>query len=146
MSPTQRSLKKLRSEGWLVAITERWNHHAKCRQDLFGFADLIAVKGNEVLAVQTTSGDNVSHRVEKIRALASAPLWLASPMRKIIVHGWSKRGPRGKRKLWTCREVVMEGHYEYQTNTGGYGSSSYPANVLVDAAPLASASNPLGCG
>jgi hypothetical protein len=106
-SPTQRSLKHLRDAGYLVAITERWNPFAKIRQDLFGFVDLIAIRGNETLAVQTTSGSNVAARVEKINSTQSAKLWLESPTRKIVVHGWAKQGAVGKRKLWTLREVEI---------------------------------------
>lgn len=108
MSPTQRSLKKLRAEGWLVAITERWNPWSKTRQDLFGFVDLLAVRGDETLAVQTTSGSNVSARLEKIHSTQAASLWLESPSRKIVIHGWRKIGSRGKRKMWDCREVTVE--------------------------------------
>ena len=65
-SPTQLSLKKLRDEGYLVAITERWNAFAKIRQDMFGFIDLLAIKDGEILAVQTTSASNMSARANKI--------------------------------------------------------------------------------
>jgi hypothetical protein len=105
MTPTQRSLAMLRAEGWLVAVVEKWNVHAKVRQDLFGFADLLAIKDNATLAVQTTSGCNVSQRLHKITANAAATLWLRSPHREIVVHGWRKRGPRGRRKVWHCRVV-----------------------------------------
>lgn len=108
MSPTQRSLKKLREEGWLVAVVEHWNSFRHIRQDLFGFADLLAIRGDEALLVQTTSGSNVAARVEKIVQSSAAKLWLTSPNRRIVIHGWSKRGERGKRKLWTCREIEME--------------------------------------
>lgn len=107
-SPTQRSLAMLREEGWTVAITERWNPFAKIRQDLFGFIDLLAFRGNVVLAVQTTSGDHVAERIAKIRTLQAAALWLESHNRKIVVHGWRKVGERGKRKLWDCRRVSIE--------------------------------------
>lgn len=107
MSPTQRSLKKLRSEGWFVAVTERWNPYAKVRQDLFGFADLLAFRGDIVMAVQTTSGSNVAARMAKIRACQAALLWNDSPTRMIMVHGWRRVGPRGKRKTWECREELM---------------------------------------
>lgn len=108
-SPTQRSLKKLRSEGWLVAITERWNPFSKTRQDLFGFIDLLCVRGDVTMAVQTTSGANVSARVEKIKAAQSAAIWNESPYRIIVVHGWRKVGPRGKMKKWECREILVCG-------------------------------------
>ena len=40
-SPMQRSLKHLRDAGWTCAIVEHWNLHAKIRQDLFGFGELV---------------------------------------------------------------------------------------------------------
>lgn len=107
-SPTARSLEKLRKEGWTCAITERWNPFAKLRQDLFGFVDLLCFRGNDVLAVQTTSGDNVSHRLEKIHGIQSASLWLESPNRKLVIHGWRLAGERGQVKRWFCRELFVE--------------------------------------
>lgn len=106
-SPTQRSLALLRKTWPLVQVTERWNQFAKVRQDLFGFVDCLAVGGDTVLAVQTTSGDNVSARLHKMETLPSVVHWLSSPSRRIVIHGWSKRGGAGKRKLWTCREVEV---------------------------------------
>lgn len=106
-SPTQRSLKLLREFGYLVAITERWNPFAKIRQDLFGFVDLLCVKGDEVLAVQTTSGSNAAKRLDKIRGIPAAKTWLSSPNRKLYIHAWAKRGDRGKRKTWTCRVMPL---------------------------------------
>jgi len=105
MTPTQRSLALLKSRGYLCAIVEHWNSYVKIRQDLFGFADILAVHENTVFLVQTTTGDNVSKRVEKIRSTAAAKLWWLPPTRLIVVHGWRKVGARGKRKLWECREV-----------------------------------------
>lgn len=104
-SPTQRSLKKMRKDGWLCAVTEKWNPYAKVRQDLFGFIDVLCVRPDEMVAVQTTSGDNVSARLAKLRSLPTVALWLSSPTRTIQVHGWAKRGGRGERKLWSCRVV-----------------------------------------
>ena len=105
MSPTQRSLALLRKQGYTVAITEHWNQYARIRQDLFGFVDVLAVS-ERMLAIQTTSGTNVSKRVKKIIELEAAREWLEAGHR-IVVHGWAKRGERGKRKLWTCREVEV---------------------------------------
>tara|TARA_R110000851_G_scaffold93777_3_gene204164 strand:- start:1102 stop:1413 length:312 start_codon:yes stop_codon:yes gene_type:complete len=69
ISPTQRTLKKLRDSGDypLVAIVERWNAFAKIRQDLFGIIDLLAIdiKGNTV-GIQVTSYSNVSARLKKM--------------------------------------------------------------------------------
>ena len=107
MSPTQRSLARLRKENWLCAVTEHWNPWTKRRADLFGFIDIVCLRGDETLAVQTTSGSNVAARLGKIKATQAASVWLESPNRKITIHGWDKKGPRGKRKTWECREVFV---------------------------------------
>src|SRR4051812_9124379 len=106
-TPTQRSKAKLQSEGFLVAITEHWNSFVRRRQDMFGFVDLLAIRGDVTIAVQTTSGAHVAERIAKIRSLQASLLWLDSPNRKIMVHGWAKRGERGKRKLWHCRTIEL---------------------------------------
>lgn len=107
MSPLQRSLKKLRDEGWMVAKTEHWNAFSRTRQDLFGFIDLLALRGHNTLALQVTSGSNSSAREQKIRGLAQAGIWLAAGNR-IVIHAWAKRGPRGQKKVWTCRETEIK--------------------------------------
>ena len=65
-SPTQLSLAKLREEGYTCWITEHWNNWSKTRQDLFGFIDILALKGNETLAIQTTTATNLNARCKKI--------------------------------------------------------------------------------
>jgi hypothetical protein len=97
-SPTQLSLKKLRQEGYTVAIVEHWNAFARIRQDLFGFIDLLALKDKEVLAVQTTSASNMSARAKKIGEHENV-----GAVRKagwtIHIHGWHQDD---KRK-WHCK-------------------------------------------
>lgn len=108
MSPTQRSLAKLRKDGWpFVEVTERWVPGANIRKDLFGFCDVLGIRGDISLAVQTTSGPNVAARMTKIETLPSVVHWLSSTSRRIVIHGWRKVGPRGKRKLWECRECEV---------------------------------------
>lgn len=65
-SPTQRTLKRLRELGYLVQVVEHWNPHARIRQDLFGFIDVLAVREGEVLAVQACAGGDASKRARKI--------------------------------------------------------------------------------
>lgn len=105
-SPLQRSLKKLRDDHWFCEVTEHWNIWAKRRVDMFGFADAICVRGNEIMLLQTTSGSNVSARIKKIQTLHAADIWKQSTNRLICVHGWSLRGARGQRKTWQCREII----------------------------------------
>lgn len=104
-SPTQRSLKYLRAQGYTVAITEKWNPHARVRQDLFGFIDMIAIKDGVTLAIQTTSSSSFSVRRKKIEGHENLPLVLAAGW-QVTVHGWRKNS-KGK---W----VVREGEVEYK--------------------------------
>lgn len=103
-SPTQRSLEKLRSEGYTVAVVERYNSFTKRRHDLFGFIDVLAIRGGETLAVQTTSASNMSARAAKIAEADTTSAVRAAGWR-IVVHGWIKRNPKSKRSYWECKEV-----------------------------------------
>ena len=89
MSPTQRSLKYLRDQGYTVAIVEHYNYFTKRRHDLFNFADLLAIRENEVMLVQVTSGTNVSARVKKITESEHIAAVRKSGM-SVFVHGWRK--------------------------------------------------------
>lgn len=88
MSPTQRSLKYLRDEGYLVAIVEHWQPFARIRKDLWGWADLLAIKRGEVLAVQVTS-EGVANRVKKITDSETIGRVREAGVR-VEVHGWRK--------------------------------------------------------
>jgi hypothetical protein len=89
VSPTQRSLKYLRDQGYTVEVVEHWNHFARKRQDLFCFADLLAIRENEVMLVQVTSGTNVSARVKKITESEHIDIVRKAGM-SVFVHGWRK--------------------------------------------------------
>lgn len=88
-SPTARSLARLRADGWLAEVVERWNPHARVRNDLFGFIDVLAIRGGEVLGVQATSRDNVAARVAKIGDHANVGAVRKAGIR-LEVHGWGK--------------------------------------------------------
>jgi hypothetical protein len=102
-SPTQRSLKLMRDQGYLCEITERWNPFAKIRQDLFNFVDILCIKDGKTVAVQTTSYGNMSARIKKIKDLETYPIVRSSGW-EVVVHGWKK----DKSGRWVVREVVME--------------------------------------
>ncbi len=88
-SPTTRSLEHLRERGWTPRIVER-RLGRFVTVDLFGFADIIAIKhGNTPILVQTTTGANLAARRKKIYASDLAPLVLQSGFR-IVLHGWRK--------------------------------------------------------
>jgi len=98
-SPTQRSLKKLRDDGFLAEVTEHWNQYARIRKDLFGFIDIVAVKDKVTIGVQTTSYGNMGARVKKIQESENLAKLLAGGWR-IIVHGWRKN----KSNRWEVKE------------------------------------------
>jgi hypothetical protein len=110
--PTQKTLAWLRNQDYTVAVVEHWNPFINRRQDLFGFADLIAFKpGDRALLIQATSGSNTASRVHKIVANEHAKRWIETGNR-IIVIGWrelvayKKDGTKAKRKRWA--EKVIE--------------------------------------
>tara|TARA_R100000315_G_scaffold58758_1_gene34099 strand:- start:245 stop:640 length:396 start_codon:yes stop_codon:yes gene_type:complete len=103
-SPTQRSLQHCRKNGWIAGVVEKWNQYARIRQDLFGCIDMIVIDDLEQgpLAVQATSGSGHAARRKKSIAEPRLKMWLESPAR-FEIWSWSKKGPKGKRKLWTLR-------------------------------------------
>jgi hypothetical protein len=100
MTPAARTLAALKADGYRCAVVERWNPHARIRQDLFGCIDILAIRDGETLAVQTTSASHVSHRVRKI-ADSEAIADIRRAGWRVEVHGWRK-GSNGR---WQCRTV-----------------------------------------
>jgi hypothetical protein len=103
VSPTGRSLKLLRSEGWTVAVVERWDDRLKIRRDLWGWADIIGChrRLGETILVQTTTSVNLSARIKKAKAVPALLHWLEAG-NGAEFHGWwfSKR-----LKVWTVKRV-----------------------------------------
>ncbi len=97
MSPTALSVTQLEAQGYLVDVVEHWIPKSRRRRDLFGFLDILAVRADEVLGVQATTRDHISHSVTKIRTHDHWPRVAASGIR-VEVHGWDTRdgAPRCK--------------------------------------------------
>ena len=100
MSPTARTLRDLRADGWTADVVERWIPGANVRSDLFGFVDIVAVRGAETLGVQATSDTNVSARVRKIADHPNLPHVREAGWR-LEVWGWRKN----KANRWQARRV-----------------------------------------
>lgn len=100
-SPTQRTLEHMRGLGYLCQVVERYNAFARVRVDLYGFIDVLCVRGEDIVGVQSTSGANVASRVTKI---TEHPNWpLVCKAIRVIVHGWRKNAA-GR---WVLREVAL---------------------------------------
>lgn len=107
-SPTQRTLNELRKRGYTVAIVERWNPHAKIRQDLFGWMDIIAIRENEILGVQATSYTNHSARMRKLgnECVDQVSEWIAAGG---VAQVWSwKKKPKMKKDGTKSLQSVWE--------------------------------------
>jgi hypothetical protein len=112
-SPTTRSLAFHRKNGHTAAVVEKsipWPRPRGTKIDLFGFGDVLSFDLDAVTITQTTSTPNVHSRIQKTIANPLATKWLDGQRRRIEVHGWAKRGPRGKRKLWTLTRYMLSLH------------------------------------
>lgn len=116
MSPTARSLKWLRDQGWIAGVVEQTIHMPGRpwgnKRDLWGFADVVAVHPTgRLMFVQITSSGNLAARVTKAKAVAEVALSALGKMVDVRVefHGWAKRGPRGKVKRWALRRLDHNG-------------------------------------
>lgn len=110
MSPMQRTLAELKKRGFTAHIVEKWNSFIKIRQDFGGFADVLAYKKDYpgVLAINCClDNGEVNAHVVKYEVMENVRTWLTSGNR-LEVWGWGIRGERGKRKLWTLREVPVK--------------------------------------
>jgi len=91
MTPTRRTLEALRARGLTCGIVEKWNPHARIRQDLFGWIDIVAMGPEGIIGVQSTGQDFAGHRTK-----------LLGP-RLAMVREWIQAG--GKAELWGWRKV-----------------------------------------
>lgn len=99
MSPTQRSLALLRSEGWVCQVTEYTVRipGRTFKRDLWGIVDILCLRDGEILGVQTTSGSNLSARMQKVADCEHLPQIRRANI-KLECHGWRKL-----KAGWACK-------------------------------------------
>jgi hypothetical protein len=128
VTPTARSLAKLRADGWLADKVER--REGPNSHDLFGIADILAVRiikdwvltkytdpdrvinadrlrvemgdRGELLLVQATTAPNISARIRKI---ADNPNIGTIREAGIRIEVWGWKAPTTKRRTWELRTV-----------------------------------------
>lgn len=124
-SPTQRTLMECKRNGWSACVSEKWvairNHPAGgVRRDLFGFIDVVALTGTEIIGIQATS-TGWSARVKKIvnECGTDAAEWLKSGGR-IQVWGWRKLKKKQGNRSWFPKvvEITVETLTTHQTQNG----------------------------
>ena len=147
-SPTALTMDWLRSEGWKPWIVERWIPGANIRRDMFGFADLVAIRADQhgVWALQPTTSEHVPDHLRKCTAIPDLKTWLMAGNTFSIV-GWSLRQAKeptlfGQRKhgreLWTPRwvPVRLEDLVKLEDRSGPERIGTYSAKILADAAAV----------
>lgn len=112
-SPTQRTMAAIRAlPGYeLVQIVEYFNGWGNCRQDLFGFIDVLAIINGQTVAIQVTSS-GTADRIKKItNECADAAKKVLAAGWRIEVHGWRKiKVPTalgGKVERWQQRVIEL---------------------------------------
>ena len=118
-SPTQRTIQRLRGQGCICGVVERWNPYAGpinpktgnpsgIRQDLFKFNDVICLTGGAIIGIQCCAGSGHAAHRHKILANEVAPRWLASGGR-IEIWSWSKTKVKrgGVAVRWTPRVELI---------------------------------------
>ena len=89
MNPDNLTVKALQEQGYIAGIVER-RISSRVKKDLFGFIDILAIKGDVTLAVQATSRSNVSARVKKCKASENLDTVLAAGWH-VQVWGWYEK-------------------------------------------------------
>ena len=97
MTPSQRTIKHLKDQGYMVANVEHYNAFTRRKHDLWGCIDILAIGNRETLAVQVTTKSHMANRIRKIEESEALPEMLRSNWR-VIVHGWWKNN-KGRYEL-----------------------------------------------
>lgn len=102
-----KSLTLLRELGYVAGSVER--RYGGFSYDFLGGIDIIAIKGDETLAVQTTSVNCGPEHLKKLQSLPEMKLWLLGRGRRLELWTWKrykvKRG--GKRVEWRCNRYEL---------------------------------------
>jgi len=95
-SPTSRTLKRLREQGYTADVVERWIPRARVRKDFLGILDIISVGRGKICGIQTTDGSNMSKRVKKLMGHENSRVWLSVPNTVLQAWGWRKLAKTGR--------------------------------------------------
>lgn len=99
----------MRDAGYTCGVVEKWNMHARIRQDLYGFIDLIAMGRGGIIGVQATTMAHKADHLDKIIAEPRAITWLRAGGR-IQLWSWRKLKVKVNRKSWQAdiQEVTLK--------------------------------------
>lgn len=111
LSPTQRTIKELKAQGFDCGIVEKWNAYAKVRQDLFGIIDILALDPERgFIGVQCTGSDYSGHLRKLTEEKAQECLnWIKTPGGVLELWAWRKVKVKkgGKAMIWKPRIKIF---------------------------------------
>lgn len=99
-SNNTRSMAKMHNVRYVCQVVEHRLPRGFTTKDLYGFIDILCVRGEEIVGVQTTSWAAVKTRVDKITGHENYDR--IKHAIRIVVHGWKKVAGR-----WICKEVEL---------------------------------------
>ncbi len=102
-SPTARTLERLRRDGYLAQVVERWNPHARVRQDLYGVIDVLGINETSTIGVQATTMSGRSSHMKKLSESPAAVTWTRGPDRHLELWCWRKLKNR-----WRVHRTVFD--------------------------------------
>lgn len=103
MSPTSRTLARLKKLGYDADVVERWIPRARVRKDVAGCIDVLAYHPElGIVGIQATTATNHAHR--RVKAMQEPRLrrWLQA-RGQFQIWSWSKHG-----RFWTCRTESIQ--------------------------------------
>lgn len=105
-SNTQRTLDRLRKDGAIVDVVEKWINVPKhpgggIRRDLFGVFDILALLRGSIVGIQSTGHTNRSEHLAKMLAEPRLADWIRCGG-KAELWAWRKR-QQGKQVRWEVR-------------------------------------------
>lgn len=109
MTRKGRTIGILEKQGYTAEDVEKFNFFTKRRNDFLGIFDVLAIhpEAKGILGVQVTAGGgDVQKHIRKMQASPNLLKWINAG-NEAIIHSWALRGPRGKRKVWTCVEIPV---------------------------------------
>jgi len=108
-SAVPRTLKALRDEGLSPWVVESYNAFSGKRNDMYGFADIIAIDSDLTLGVQVCGQDFSSHVTKlTVERAAEVMAWLECPSRKVLLVGWRKLKAKRGGKAMVFKPRIME--------------------------------------
>ena len=94
MTPTSRTLKYYRDQGYLIEVVERWIEKAGIWNDLFSIIDCVAIQlDGPIIGVQSTVASCMPARICKAKNVPALRTWLSTGARFVVI-GWGKREGR----------------------------------------------------